>query len=236
MKLDRPARHLWLSSAVVGFGLFGLIPTAHSECVSPSTESGVAATTVYRCPENQGVVAPKQPLLAPPDKTTVVERGSANVPWFEPKRAESQVEPIAAAVPPSQPSHTVKPIAAAAPPAQPERQTEPTTAAAAPSRPDRQAVPIAAAAPPPQIEILDQKIENRPLAKSKTKQVRKKVVKAKPAKTPLPKVSAKTKTKSKPDSTASESKITSLKPDENTVVWTQEDMPLGSRIVNWLGF
>jgi len=212
--------------------------------VSPSTESGIATTTVYRCPENQAVVAPKQPLLVPLDKTTVVERGSADVPWFEPKRAEIQVEPIAAAVPHSRPSHIVKPIAAAAPPAQPERQPESTAAAVPPPQPDREAVPVAAAAPPPRVELLDQKIENKPLAKSKTKPVLKKVVKAKPAKTPPLKAPAKTKTpkataakaKSKPESTASESKITSLKPDENTVVWTQEDMPLGTRIVNWLGF
>lgn len=158
--------------------------------MSPSAESGAAATTVYRCPDTQEVVAPKQPRIVPTDKTTTVERGSAEIPWFEPKRVESQIESMAAA----------------APPTQVDQQAE------------------------------DKKIEKKPLikakAKAKVKPVRKKLAKPKPAQTKAVTVTA---AKAKPDTKKSDGKNTTAKNDDNTIVWTQKDLPIGSRIANWLG-
>jgi type IV secretory pathway VirB10-like protein len=93
-----------------------------------------------------------------------------------------------------------------------------------------------AAEPPPQAqtERAREIVENEPDKNSvvQKKSTRKKFVKLKPAKAKTTKALA---AKTKPAKKAKETKAASEKPDENTVVWTRKDMPLGNRIVNWLG-
>lgn len=194
VKHDRPTSQLWLYSATVAFGLVGTMSPAHSECLSPSADSGATATTVYRCPDQQGSGAPQQPAVNNLEKTTVVERGSADAPWFEPKPVDNSVSPAAS---PAQPVQT-------------EQSTEEK---------------------PPQAE---QKVVEQPGKKpsAKTKSVRKKLVKLKPAKT---KTARALTTKARPVKNPSDAKASPKKPDENTVVWTRKDVPLGNRIVNWFG-
>lgn len=206
----------------LGLGLIGSIPVALSQCVSPSTESGVAATTVYRCPDKQDAAAPKQPLIASPEKTTVVERGPAQIPWFEPKRLERLVEAMAAVVP--------------APPLNPQtgetRRVEASREAEEGQQSDER-------------QLTDEKkIETKPVLKAKGKATAKAKTKttAKPVRKKLAQpTSPKTKTakatpaKAGPDTKTPDGKNKTGNTDDNTVVWTREDMPLGSRIVNWLG-
>ncbi len=79
---------------------------ARGECLSPSTSGGATATTVYRCPENDPSSA-KQPILVNPEKSTVVERGSSEVPWFEPKPEEKKIE---ASATPGREGDVAKPV------------------------------------------------------------------------------------------------------------------------------
>jgi hypothetical protein len=93
-----------------------------------------------------------------------------------------------------------------------------------------------AAEQPPQAQAKKAReiVEYEPDKKSVVQQkpTRKKLVKLKPAKTKTTKALT---AKTKPAKKAKETKVASEKPDENTVVWTRKDMPLGNRIVNWLG-
>lgn len=193
MKLDRSVRRFWPSPVVVVFALLGALEPAHSECLSPSAASGTAATTVFRCADQPVTARQEQPAVNT-EKTTVVERGPADVPWFIPKAVENSTEPVKA--------------------------------------PQVQAPEI----PSPQVE---EKIEVKPEKKlSATKKtIRKKLVKLKPAKTKTTKALT---AKAKPEKRMSKAKAKVApakpeKPGENTVVWTKKDMPVGNRIVNWLG-
>ncbi|WP_162914449.1 hypothetical protein [Taklimakanibacter lacteus] len=85
-----------LASAALVFAFFAMSQWAHGECLSPSAEVGATATTVYRCSE-ETLPSAKQPLLAGPEKTTTVERGSADVPWFEPTPQATAIKPAKAA-------------------------------------------------------------------------------------------------------------------------------------------
>lgn len=87
MGTDKRMLRRSLACAVVVFGLFGTGP-ARSECLSPSAEAGATTTTVYPCQEE--TASGQQPVIvdtgkADSGKSTVVERGSADIPWFEPK-------------------------------------------------------------------------------------------------------------------------------------------------------
>lgn len=190
---------------------------AASECLSPSAEVGATATTVYRCPEAaepsaQQPATAKQPL-APQEKSTVVERGSADVPWFEPPAKQ---DPIKTAKTPQVTDEAVAPKTTAAK----IKPAEPTKATATEDE-------AAVAAPEPE----QPKITKKAKAKKKVIATKRKIKKAKVATSKKPK--AKTKAKTIEPTTA---KIESKPPDEKTIVWTKKDMPIGSRIVNWLGF
>lgn len=178
------------------FGFLGAVQAAQSECLSPSSDSGDTATTVYRCLEQQSTTTRQDPITSA-NKTTVVERGPASVPWFAPKPAGN-------------PAETAKPP----PQAQVAVPTEPT--------------PQVQAEKPK--ETVENERDKKPVAQKKP--ARKKLVKLKPAKTKTTKALT---AKTKPPKKANEAKVASDKPDENTVVWTRKDMPLGNRIVNWLG-
>ena len=84
--MKHEARPDWRHALLVASALVILAAShqAHGECVSPSAQAGATSTTVYRCPDADPEQA-KQPALGTTEKTTVVERGSANLPWFEPK-------------------------------------------------------------------------------------------------------------------------------------------------------
>ena len=194
MTLDGTARHLWLPCVAAVFGFFSAPQFAQGECLSSSSTLGDTATTVYRCPEQQGTT-PRQAPLAGPDQTTVVERGPAEIPWFVPKPAAEAAEP-----------------------------TDPPPQAQAASVEDETAV----------------KPDKKPSTQKKP--TRKKLVKLKSAKTKTTKaLAAKTKSakaltaKTKPDRKTAKITTSPEKSDGNTVVWTRKDMPLGNRLVNWLG-
>lgn len=92
-----------------------------------------------------------------------------------------------------------------------------------------EALPQTQAAKPE--ERAEEKPDKKPAAK--TKPARKKLVKLKSAKAKSTKALV---AKTKPGKKAAEANAASEKPDDNnTVVWTRKDMPLGNRIVNWLG-
>jgi hypothetical protein len=195
---------------------------AASECLSPSAEAGATATTVYRCPEAtepsaERSATAKQPL-ATEEKSTVVERGSADVPWFEPPPKQ---DPITTAKTPQETDEAVAP----------KTKTKATTikpAKAATIKPAKAAATedeAAVAAPEPE----QPKITKKATAKKKVIAKKRKIKKTKVAASKK----AKTKTKTVEPATA---KIESKPPDEKTIVWTKKDMPIGSRIVNWLGF
>lgn len=214
MKLDRPVRQLWPSPIVLVFGLLSALEPAYGECLSPSTASGTTATTVFRCADQPETARQKQPAVNTEkkqpavitEKTTVVERGPADVPWFDPKTPGNSAEPVKA--PPGQ---------AAAVEEKPEEKPETKLAA-------------------PQNTVGEKKLAEKPKKKrSATKNtVRKKIVKLKPARSKTTKA---LKTKAKPEKKISKAKtvVAPEKPDDNTVVWTRKDVPIGGRIVNWLG-
>lgn len=204
VKHGKPAWRLPLCSAAVAFGfLVGMLSSAHSDCLSPSAVSGTTATTVYRCQEQQRKA---DPLIASPSRTTVVERGSADTPWFDQKPAE-KADP--SEVPASQPTQLKQ--EAAAFPTQVEQEAE---AKPAPTNPKAK------------VKKSERKLP------AKTKPARKKLVKMKPAKMKSAKA---LKAKAKPTETPSSGNAAPKNPDDNVVVWTRKDMPLGNRIGSWLG-
>jgi hypothetical protein len=231
---------------------------AYGECVSPSAQAGARVTTVYRCPDVDPAQA-KQPALRSTEKTTVVERGSADLPWFEPQTAGNKVdadklpaakviEPakipapmIAPASVPDKPVETVKvprKVEPTSAPDQPVETVKEPTKVEPTSAPDK---PVETAKVPKKIETASApepeetpKVKKKATAKKKFAG-KKRVKKARIAKTKAPKVEAAKKTSNV--KTAEEpAKIESKPADEKTIVWTKKDMPLGSRIKTWLGF
>lgn len=195
--------------AAFALAILAVFHPAHGECLSPSTPAGATTTTVYRCPELDPS-AGKQPALGTTGKTTVVERGSADVPWFEPQSAGNKVD------------------AAKMPAAKIEATSAPDKKIETVKAPEK----IEAASAPEPEEIT--KVKKKATAKKKIaskKRVKKvKVARAKTTKIKGATKPAKVKT---PEETP---KIESTPPDEKTIVWTKKDVPLGGRIVNWLGF
>jgi hypothetical protein len=86
-RLRRPAL-----VAVIACGVMAAAIPARSECQSPSAASGATTTTVYRCPD-EDATGMQSPIVVDPGKTTEVERGSADDPWFEPKPTKT-TDPI----------------------------------------------------------------------------------------------------------------------------------------------
>lgn len=78
--------------------------------------------------------------------------------------------------------------------------------------------------------IVENEPDKKPVAKKKP--ARKKLVKLKPAKTKTTKALT---SKTKPIKKTTKAKVASEEPGDSTIVWTRKDMPLGNRIVNWLG-
>jgi hypothetical protein len=234
--LEHEARPDWGRALLAAFALVILaaFQPAHGECLSPSMPAGATATTVYRCPEPDPSAA-KQPALGTTEKTTEVERGSADVPWFEPPPGGNKVD--AAKMPPAK----------IEPPSMPDKKIETVRAPAAiepPSVPDKKMETVkppekieAAKAPEPE-EIT--KIEKKAPAKKKVagkKRVKKiKVARSKTKKVKAATRPAKVKTPAKVTAAEETPKIESKPPDEKTIVWTKKDMTLGSRVKNWLGF
>ncbi len=92
------------------------------------------------------------------------------------------------------------------------------------------AEPLPQARAPRTKEIVEDQPEKKPVAQKKP--ARKKLVKLKPAKTKTTKALT---AKTKPIKKATKTKVASEEPGDSTIVWTRKDMPLGNRIVNWLG-
>jgi hypothetical protein len=217
---------------------------AYGECVSPSAQAGATVTTVYRCPDVDPAQA-KQPALRNTEKTTVVERGSADLPWFEPQTAGNKVD---AAKPPAakiiEPAKIPAPMTgpAGAPDKPVETVNKPVETVKLPieptGAPDK---PVETVKVPKKIETASApepeetaKVKKKGTAKKKFAG-RKRVKKARIATTKAPKVKVAKKTSDV--KTAEETpKIESKPADEKTIVWTKKDMPLGSRIKTWLGF
>jgi hypothetical protein len=237
---------------------------AHGECLSPSAQAGATVTTVYRCPDVDPAQA-KQPALRSTEKTTVVERGSADLPWFEPQTAGNKadsaklpaakiIEPAKIPAPmiepasaPDKPVETVnkpvnKPVETVNKPV--ETVNKPVETFQVPKKveptgaPDK---PVKTVKVPKKIEMASAP-EPEETAKVKKKGTakkkfagRKRVKKARIATTKAPKVKVAKKTSDV--KTAEETpKIESKPADEKTIVWTKKDMPLGRRIKTWLGF
>ena len=262
--MKHEARPDWRHALLVASALVILAAShqAHGECVSPSAQAGATSTTVYRCPDADPEQA-KQPALGTTEKTTVVERGSANLPWFEPKttgnKGDADKLPAAKIIEPA--SAPGKPVETANKPVETVTVPKKVEPGSAPDKPVEtvnkpvEAVTVpkkveAASAPDEPLETVKvpKKIETASAPKpEETAKVRKKatpkkkfagkkrVKKARIAKTKLPKVKAAKKTSNV--KTAEETpKIESKPVDDKTIVWTKKDMPLGSRIKTWLGF
>ena len=115
----------------LALGLFAAAVPVRSECVSPSVEAGATTTTVYRCPEGDASAA-QGPAIVEPGKTTTVERGSTDIPWFGPTPTKTS-DPIAM---PKAPAGDKKEDVVKADPdpkTQPQQKAEPEQKAAAPS-------------------------------------------------------------------------------------------------------
>jgi|GEM_PF-6771221 len=239
-----------LACAVVAFGLFGAAP-AWSECLSPSAEAGATTTTVYPCQE-ENATGGQQPVIVDTGKadsgnTSVVERGSADVPWFEPK-----------------PTTTADPIGLPKTASENEKKQEPKeeivkiepVPVEAPEKPE--AEPVDAKT---KIKVTEPEATEAAPAKAKVKTTRKKITKATSTRTKVAKAKrskvklAKTKrtkavvaqdkpTKTKTKAVKAEpaepkpepAKTEPAKGDDKVIVMTKKDMPLGSRIKNWFGF
>jgi outer membrane biosynthesis protein TonB len=204
----------WLPAltTTVIVGVFGAIMPAQGECLSPSAEAGATATTVYRCPEGDAA-GTQSPILVDPEKTTEVERGSADLPWFEPKPAKTG-DPIETMKAPLGNEEKKEDLVKISPPpaevAKPEAADTPL--AAAPKA--KTAKPKPAMAKPAKVKLAKAK-------RTKSKLARKKQAKTKTAKAQASQQPVKTEP---------------AKADEKVIVWTKKDMPIGSRIKNWFGF
>lgn len=250
----------WL---VMSLGVLGATLPARSECQSPSAEAGTT-TTVYRCPD-EGAAAGPLPVIADPGKTTEVERGSAGVPWFEPKTTKTAdpIQPPKAASEPKATSEPkaqeeivrIEPVPAAAPPATKEALAEETTAgagaaeakaapaaaeaettAAAPATPE-----VKAAAKVKQAKAKKTKVKLVKSQRAKSKLAQEKRIKGRAAKTEaIAAKTVKTETKAakavKAEPRPEQIKTEPAKSDDKVIVMTKEDLPLGSRVKNWFGF
>ena len=223
---------------------------AHGECLSPSTPAGATATTVYRCPELDPSAA-KQPALGNAEKTTEVERGSADVPWFEPEPADKKVDAAkmpAAKIEPAKapdaksgvvkaPDAKIGTIKAPdtkigtikAPDAKIGTITAPDEEIGTVKAPDEKIETAKAPEPEEITKVKKKATANKKLASKK----RVKKVKVTRAKTKKVKVATKP---AKVETAEETPKIESKPPDEKTIVWTKKDMSLGSRVKTWLGF
>jgi hypothetical protein len=203
---------------------------AHGECLSPSTPAGATATTVYRCPELDPSAA-KQPALGNAEKTTEVERGSADVPWFEPEPADKKVDaakmPAAKIEPAKAPD--AKSGVVKAPDAKIGTIKAPDEEIGTVKAPDEKIETAKAPEPEEITKVKKKATANKKLASKK----RVKKIKVTRAKTKKVKVATKP---AKVETAEETPKIESKPPDEKTIVWTKKDMSLGSRVKTWLGF
>ncbi len=259
MGTEEPKLRGSLACAVVVFGLFGAAP-AWAECQSPSVDAGSTTTTVYPCRE-ESATGGQQPIIVDTGKadsgnSSVVERGSADVPWFEPKPTTT-ADPIGLPKTASENEKKQKPAN--------EKKQEP--AAAKEEIVKIEPVPVE---PPEKTEaeptdakakVTKQEATEAEPAKAKATTTRKKVTKAKSTKTRVAKAKrtkvklAKTKrtkavvaqdkpTKTKIKAVKAEpaeprpepAKTEPARGDDKVIVMTKKDMPLGSRIKNWFGF
>lgn len=221
-------RLVWLPVVpIIAVAVVGTIMPVRSECLSPSSAAGATSTTVYRCSDDNAAATPS-PLIIDPDKTTEVERGSADLPWFEPKPTKTE-DPIKTSKSPpekQEPLEKKEDVAKIAPPA-----TE-----AVESQAVDKVVPPEEAAKTEEPETEPPKIEKAKPKPAVAKPAKVKVAKAKRTKSKLArKKQAKTKTV-KAQTAQQPVKTEPAKSDDKVVVWTRKDMSLGSRIVNWLGF
>lgn len=202
-----------LASAALAFAFIAMSQWAQGECLSPSAEVGATATTVYRCSE-ETLPSAKQPLLPGPEKTTTVERGSAEVPWFEPAPQKTVIKPAKAS--------PEIPAAASAP-----EKTDIETAKATPETDTEvQAVP--------ESDTQEQAAPKRERPKAKAKLPAKKKVAAKKKKKKV-RIAKSQKSKVKAVEQPAPATAEAKPADDKTIVWTKKDMSLGSRITNWLG-
>lgn len=213
-------------SAFLVLALLSTIGTAHGECISPSTEAGSTQTTVYRCPVESPAQA-KQPMIVSPEKSTVVERGSADVPWFEPNSSRTQIELTLT------PDEKKKPKEAMVPPTSEEAMVPPKSeeVTASPKSEEATLPPKSEEVTTPEIKPLEKpepkvkRAESRKKKIAKKKTAVKKLVKAKSTKVQAAKVKpAKEAPKEEADAG-----------DDKVIVWTRKDMTLGKRIGSWLG-
>lgn len=170
-------RWLPVLTATAMVGVFGAVMPARSECLSPSAEAGATATTVYRCPDENAAGA-QLPIVIDPEKTTEVERGSAKLPWFEPKPSEAE-DPIETMKAPSGNKGAMekKEDVAKIPP--------PPAEVAKPEAADREALPAAAkakTAKPKPAMAKPAKVKLAKAKRTKSKLAKKKQTKIKTAK------------------------------------------------------
>jgi hypothetical protein len=240
---DRKPHGLFVWGAV-GLALLATTLPARSDCVSPLVE-GSGTTTVYPCPQGNAASRPA-PVVVDPDRSTVVGRGSANIPWFEPKPTRTS-DPITV------PAATA-PEKEAVPPAKPEmRLAVPEEPVASPA-PKEEVVKIE---PVPDVAAEEKEAEPKATeVKPRTKAAAAKPIKRKPktkvvkatrskakvakAKRSQPKVAQARRTKTKipkPEPANDQTvKTEPAKSDDRIILMTKKDMGLGNRIKNWLRF
>lgn len=221
----RPA---WIAIAL---GLTVTAIPARSECQSPSAAAGATSTTVYRCPEAQ-VPGMQNPVNPGPDKTTVVERGSADIPWFTPqptRTADPLIPPQPKAPAETKPEDKevvveIEPVPLEKPQAAPAKTK---TETAGPEAKPETAKPKTAKAKRAKVKLGKAKHAKARLAHQKR-------TKTKPA---IAETKAKTRTaKAEAEAEPEQVKTEPAKADDKVITWTRKDMPLGSRVKNWLGF
>lgn len=232
-------RLVWLPVVpIIAVAVVGTITPARSECLSPSSAAGATSTTVYRCSEDNAADAPS-PLIIDPDKTTEVERGSADLPWFEPKPTKTE-DPIKTSKSPPEkqaPLEKKEDVAKIAPPAAEAVESQPVDKDVPPVEAVKTKEPETEPPKAEEPETEPPKIEKAKPKPALAKPIKVKVAKAKRTKSKLArKKLAKTKTAKAQTPQQQPVKTEPAKSDDKVVVWTRKDMSLGNRIVNWLGF
>ena len=230
-------------SVLLALALLSTMGTAYGQCVSPSTEAGTTQTTVYRCPDESPAQA-KQPVIVNPEKSTVVPRGSADVPWFDPNSSRTQIDPTPtpnatkksdstlpakseeAMVPPKSEEVVAPPKSeeAIAPPKS-EEVIDPPRSEEATLPPGSEEVATPEIAPVEKSKPKAKRGESRKKKIARKKTAVKKVAKAKSTKVQVAKVKP---AKETPKTEAEAG-------DDKVITWTRKDMTLGKRIGNWLG-
>jgi hypothetical protein len=240
----------WLSGwLVLTLATLGTAMPAWSECLSPSAEAGATTTTVYRCPEGNAS-AGQQPLIVEPGKTTTVERGSAEIPWFEPKPTKT-TDPIAMPKATPQkaeedkvkaepvPAKSAEPTVIPPPKAEAKAPVAEPEAAAADAKATVDTEPTAAKPKAKAAEAKLTKVKRTKVKLAKAKRSKAKLAKAKRTKPKLAqekRTKAKTKTVKTQPTPEQQVKTEPAKADDKVIVMTKKDVPLGGRIKNWLGF